>query len=82
MMASGVRIAGAGLGVGMGGGRSLIGDASQWGRRTEVAADLSSGEETAAMSPRNHTHGGVKTRKYSMDGAWGFSLGAPEVPWT
>ena len=63
MMASGVRVSWAGLGVGIGGGRSVIGDASQWGRRTEVTADSSSGEKTAAMSPRNHAHGGVKTRK-------------------
>ena len=51
VMASGVRIAGAGLGVGMGSGRSVIGDASQCGPRTEVAADSSSGAKTAAMSP-------------------------------
>ena len=63
MMASGVRVSGAGLGVGIGGGRSVIGDAAKWGRRTEVAAEPSSGEETAATVRRNDAHGGEKTRK-------------------
>ena len=46
MMASGVRVAGTGLGVGTAGGRSVIGDASQCGPRTEVAAESSSGEKS------------------------------------
>ena len=75
MMASGVRVAGAGLGVGIGGERSVIRDAAKWERRTAVAAESSSGEKTAAMSPRNHAHGGEKTRKYSRDGAWGVLAG-------
>ena len=63
VMASGMRVSGAGLGVGIGGGRSVIGDAAKWGRRTEVAAEPSSGEETAATVRRNDAHGGEKTRK-------------------
>ena len=77
VMASGVTVAGAGLGVGIGGERSVIRDAAQWERRTAVAAESSSGEKTAAMSPRNHAHGGEKTRKYSRDGAWGVLAGCP-----
>ena len=62
VMAIGVRVAGTGLEVGTAGGRSVIGDASQCGPRTEVAAESSSGEKTAAMSPRNNTYGGVKAK--------------------
>ena len=51
VVASGLRVAGAGLGVGMTGGRSVIGDFVQCGPRTEVAAESSCGEETAGMAP-------------------------------
>ena len=56
VMASGVRIEGAGLRVGIAGGRSVIGNASQWGRGAKVAASAISGQKTAAMEGRERNH--------------------------
>ena len=57
VMASGLRIEGAGLRVGMAGGRSVIGNASQWGRGAKVASSAIGGQKTAAMEaqrPKPH----------------------------
>ena len=51
VVASGLRVAGAGLGVGIAGRRCVISDFLQCGPRTEVAAESSCGEETAGMTP-------------------------------
>ena len=51
VVASGLRVAGAGLGVGIAGRRCVIGDFVQCGSHTQVAAESSCGEETAGMTP-------------------------------
>ena len=51
VVASGLRVAGAGLGVGIAGRRGVIGGFLQCGPRTEMAAESSCGEETAGMTP-------------------------------
>ena len=67
VMASGVSVEGAGLRVGMAGGRSVIGNASQWGRGAEVAASAIGGQKTAAMEGRRAKPHGLK-RGFQLDG--------------
>ena len=73
MVASGLRVAGAGLGVGIAGRRCVIGDFLQCGLRTEMAAESSCGEETAGMTPMKPRSWGLFREKQVERCAAAFS---------